>query len=67
MLKTTQIEVPNSGDMAFVIGTYKSTNTDATGKQVTEHGEYLEVWERDNDGTWKCGADSLSRDSPAKS
>lgn len=63
--KATRVEVANSGDMAYVSGTYEVTMKDTTGKPVTDHGKYLEVWEKKADGTWKCGADGWSSDLPA--
>ena len=62
--KTTRVEVAASGDMAFSTGTYELTMTEG-GKPVNERGKYLEVWEKQADGKWKCGADMWSSDAPA--
>ena len=63
--KTTRVEVSKSGDMAYSSGTYEFSMKDATGKSTSERGKYLEVWERQADGQWKCGADMWSSDSAA--
>jgi len=62
--KATKIEVAKSGDLACVSGTYEETTTDASGKPVKDHGKYVEVWEKQADGRWKCGADIWNSDLP---
>jgi uncharacterized protein (TIGR02246 family) len=63
--KATKVEVAKSGDLACVSGTYEETTTDASGKPVNDHGKYVEVWEKQADGKWKCGADIWNSDLPA--
>lgn len=63
--KATKVEVAKSGDLACVSGTYEETTTDASGKPVKDHGKYVEVWGKQADGTWKCGADIWNSDLPA--
>ena len=63
--KATKVEVAKSGDLAYVSGTYEETTTDASGKPVNDRGKYLEVWEKQADGKWKCGADMWNSDLPA--
>ncbi len=63
--KATRVEVAKSGDMAYVSGTYKWASKDASGKTIKDHGKYLEVWEKQADGSWKCGADCWNSDLPA--
>ena len=53
----TRVDVVKSGQMAWVSGTYASTMNDASGKSVNDRGKYLEVWEKQSDGNWKCAAD----------
>jgi len=63
--KATKVEVAKSADIAFISGTYEVTMNDVvTGKPVNDHGKYLEVWEKQTDGTWKCGADIWNSDIP---
>ena len=63
--KATKVEVAKSGDLACVSGTYEETTTDASGKPVKDRGKYVEVWEKQADGKWKCGADAWNSDLPA--
>jgi ketosteroid isomerase-like protein len=61
----THIKVTKSGEMAYVSGTYEWVGKDAGGKEVKDRGKYLEVWEKQADGTWKCSADCWNSDLPA--
>jgi uncharacterized protein (TIGR02246 family) len=63
--KTTKVEVAKSGDLACLSGTYELTMNDASGKSVNDHGKYVEVWEKQSDGKWKCGTDIWNSDLPA--
>jgi len=63
--KATKVEVEKAGDRAYVSGTYEETTTDASGKPVKDRGKYVEVWEKQADGKWKCGADIWNSDLPA--
>src|SRR5947208_985464 len=63
--KATKVEVAKSGDLGFVSGTYELTMNDASGKPVTDKEKYIEVWERQADGKWKCGTDTWNSDLPA--
>jgi ketosteroid isomerase-like protein len=68
--KTTKVEVGKSGDIAYTTGTYELTMNDASGKSVNDRGKYLEVWKKQADGNWRCGADMWNSDvatSPASS
>lgn len=60
--KVTRVEVAKSGDMAYVSGTYELTMNDSSGKPVNDRGKYLEVWEKQSNGDWKCGADAWNTD-----
>ena len=62
--KTTKVEVAQSGDLAVSSGTYELTMNDAAGKPTTDHGKYVEVWEKKG-GAWKCGIDIWNSDLPA--
>ena len=63
--KATKIERAKSGDLACLSGTYEFTMNDASGKPVNDHGKYVEVWEKQSDGKWKCGTDIWNSDLPA--
>jgi uncharacterized protein (TIGR02246 family) len=60
--KTTKVEVAQSGDLACLSGTYDLTMNDASGKPLDDHGKYVEVWEKQADGKWKCGTDIWNSD-----
>ena len=57
-----KVKLANSGDMAWVSGTYHLIMNDANGKQINDRGKYLEVWKKQGDGNWKCGADIWNSD-----
>jgi ketosteroid isomerase-like protein len=54
--KPTRVQLAKSGDMGWVSGTYELTTNDASGKPINDRGKYLEVWEKQTDGNWKCAA-----------
>ena len=58
----TKVQVGKSGEMAWVSGTYELTMNDASGKPINDRGKYLEVWEKQTDGNWKCAADMWNSD-----
>jgi ketosteroid isomerase-like protein len=58
----TRVAVGKSGEMAWVSGTYELTMNDASGKPINDRGKYLEVWEKQTDGNWKCAADMWNSD-----
>ncbi len=63
--KTGKVEVAKSGDLACLSGAYELTINDASGKPVNDHGKYVQVWEKQSDGKWKCGTDIWNSDLPA--
>jgi ketosteroid isomerase-like protein len=58
----TRVQVGKAGEMAWVSGTYELTMNDASGKPIDDRGKYLEVWEKQSDGNWKCRADMWNSD-----
>ena len=58
----TRVQVGKSGEMAWVRGRYELTKNDASGKPIDDRGKYLEVWEKQTDGNWKCAADMWNSD-----
>ena len=62
--KATKVEVSRSGDMGYVTGSYEFSQTDASGKPMTDKGKFLEVWKKQADGSWKCVVDMFSSDLP---
>lgn len=63
--KATNVEVAKSGDLAYVSGTYEETTNDASGKPVTDHGKYVEIFKKQAGGSWKCVVDIWNSDLPA--
>jgi ketosteroid isomerase-like protein len=60
--KPTKVQLAKSADMGWVSGTYELTMNDASGKPISDRGKYLEVWEKQTDGNWKCRADMWNSD-----
>jgi uncharacterized protein (TIGR02246 family) len=65
--KATRVEVAQSGDLGWTTGPYEITETDASGKPMTDKGKYLAVWKKQADGSWKCVADIFNTDLPPAS
>lgn len=63
--KAAKVEVARSGDLGYVTGSYELTESDASGKPITDKGKYLEVWKKQADGSWKCVADMFNSDLPS--
>jgi ketosteroid isomerase-like protein len=55
-------QLARSGEMAWVSGAYQLTINDTSGKPIEDRGKYLEVWEKQTDGSWKCAADMWNSD-----
>ena len=60
--KPSKVKLGHNGAMAWVSGTYELIMNDASGKPINDHGKYLEVWEKQADGNWKCAADMWNSD-----
>jgi len=65
----TKVEVSKSADLAYSQGTYMYSSTDPkTKKAVTESGNYVEVYKKQADGSWKVAADIATQEvAPAPS
>ncbi len=50
-------EVSKSGDLGYTWGRYKSLREGPDGTIKTEYGKYLNVWKKQDDGTWKVRVD----------
>ncbi len=61
--KPAKVEVAPSGDLAYTQGSYTLT-VDVHGKPVTDQGKTLEIWKKQEDGSWKCIVDMWSSDLP---
>jgi uncharacterized protein (TIGR02246 family) len=57
-VNTTSVTVARSGDLAMDQGTVDATVSDKKGKPVTSTSQYVLVWKKMPDGSWKIAADT---------
>jgi len=50
-------EVSKSADMGWTWGTYTFKAKDKNGEDIQRQGKYLNVWKKQDDGTWKVAVD----------
>ena len=50
-------QVNGSGEMAYVSGTYSISFMLNDTVQVSDNGKYLELWKKQEDGSWKVAVD----------
>lgn len=64
-LKTVLLEIEGDGDLAYVWGTY-SMNLVLPGSSppVADRGKYVEIWRRQEDGSWRIDRDIFNSDLP---
>ena len=60
--RPSKVKLGHNGAMAWVSGAYELTMNDVSGKPINDRGKYLEVWEKQADGNWKCAADMWNSD-----
>jgi uncharacterized protein (TIGR02246 family) len=60
--RPTKIEVAQSADLAYEIGTFDLTVADQTGKSSASRGKYVIVWKKQANGEWKAAADIFNTD-----
>ena len=51
-VQVTTVEVSRDGGLAYLIGSYQLTLSDPEGNSGTDHGKFVEVWEKHPDNTW---------------
>jgi ketosteroid isomerase-like protein len=57
------VEIDGLGDLAYLRGTYQLTFTAADGRPATqEHGKFLEIRRRQDDGRWLITVDIFNSD-----
>lgn len=61
----TKIVVARSRDVAYELGTFELTVTNAEGTPVKATGKHLVSWEK-RDGRWKVTAESVNGDTPPR-
>lgn len=63
----TKVQIAQSGDIAYTQGTFQYTTTDPkTKKRVGQAGNYVEVYKKQADGTWKVEEDIATEETPLK-
>ena len=61
----TKIEISKGSDLAYSQGTFSYTGTDPkTKKIVMDKGNYVEVYKKQTDGTWKVEEDIATDEAP---
>jgi hypothetical protein len=60
----SRVEVARSGDLAWSTGTYTQSSS-LSGTPSTDHGKYVAVWKKQQDGSWKVQADIFNSDLPS--
>ena len=64
--RPTSAVVSGSGDLAYTLGRWEIIGTDATGEESAGGGgNYVTIWRRGQDGTWKVAVDIGNTDPPS--
>jgi uncharacterized protein (TIGR02246 family) len=63
--ETDSVVVARSGDMAYETGHYTLSVTGPDKKPMTQPGNFVVVWRKQADGTWKVAVDAPVSDPPA--
>jgi ketosteroid isomerase-like protein len=58
--------VAASGDVGYTLGHWESVLKTPAGDSVLGRGNYLTIWRRQSDGTWKVSADIGNQAAPAE-
>jgi uncharacterized protein (TIGR02246 family) len=61
-ITVASVDVARSGDLAIDRGTVEATATDKKGKSVTNTSDYVLVWKKMADGSWKIEADTSANE-----
>ncbi len=63
--KWTRVEVAQSGELGYIYGSYKLTIEASGGSgPLNDTGKFVEVWEKQSNGKWKCIVDTYNSDLP---
>ena len=49
-----QAFVANTEDLGYTSGTFQTTVDDPTGAPIIRKGNYVNIWKKQPDGSWKC-------------
>ena len=64
--KVSKADVASSGELGYVYGTYSLTILDPKGgAPLRDTGKFVEIWNKQADGKWKCSVDTYNSDLPA--
>ncbi len=58
-----QVQVADSGELAYTSGHYDMSFTGPDGKLIPDHGKYVTVWQKQG-GAWKVIVDCFNTDLP---
>ncbi len=61
----TKVEAARAGDLAYSVGSWDFTISDADGKPVGGRGKYVAIWQKQRDGSWKAVVVIVNSDQPA--
>ena len=56
----TYVDISNSNDLGYTLGTYEMAFDGPDGKPIVDNGKYMTVWKKGSDGTWKVSADMFN-------
>jgi ketosteroid isomerase-like protein len=59
---TEDVEIEGSGDLAYIRGTYDIGFKLNDSTTMEDQGKYLEIWQRNEKGEWKCIRDIYNTD-----
>jgi uncharacterized protein (TIGR02246 family) len=61
-ITVASVDVARSGDLAMDRGTVEAAVADKKGKTTTRTSEYVLVWKKQMDGSWKIAADTSANE-----
>lgn len=61
-INVASVDVARSGDLAMDRGTVQAAVADKKGKTTTQTSEYVLVWKKQADGSWKIAADTSANE-----
>jgi len=51
-------EVAQSGELGYTSGSFQLSLNDAEGNPLQKHGNYVCIWKKATDGSWKCAVET---------
>lgn len=51
-------QVAAAGDLGFTLGNYLAKGTDEEGQEIGRRGNYVTIWRKQEDGSWKVAFDT---------